>query len=197
MLDYIEGKLVKHEPNFAIIDLGGWGIKLYISLFTYNKIKNQEAQIVRLYTHMVVKEDTLELFGFFDEVERQAFMLLNKVPGIGPKGAISILSLMDVSHLKASILSEDVNALMTVPGIGRKTAQKIILELKDRIKDLPAFSDESGYNSIYEAKEVLISLGFNPTEIQWALDVIYINADDSVEEIVKAALKKLSNMKGE
>jgi len=119
-------------------------------------------------------------------------VLLNRVPGIGPKVAISILSLMDISHLKTSVISEDVNALVTVPGIGKKTAQKIIIELKDRIKDLPVIADELRYNSVFEAKEVLISLGFNPKEIQLALDAASIKSDDTVEDIVKKALKKLS-----
>ena len=192
MLDYVEGKLAKAEPNFAIIDLGGWGVKLYISLSTYNRIRDKKDQTVKLYTHMVLKDDAVELYGFSDEVERQAFMLLNRVSGIGPKVAISILSLMDLSHLKASILSEDAGALATVPGIGKKTAQKIIIELKDRIKDLPVVSDEVTYNSLFEAKEVLISLGFNPKEIQLALDSASIKSSDSVEDIVKLALKKLS-----
>ena len=141
---------------------------------------------------MVLKDDAVELYGFSDEVERQAFMLLNRVSGIGPQVAISILSLMNLSHLKASILSEDAGALATVPGIGKKTAQKIIIELKDRIKDLPVASDEVTYNSLFEAKEVLISLGFNPKEIQLALDSASIKSSDSVEDIVKLALKKLS-----
>ena len=192
MLDYVEGKLVKREPNFAIIDVGGWGVKLSVSLFTYNKIKDFKDQNVRLYTHMVLRDDAIELYGFFDEVERQTFVLLNRVPGIGPKVAISILSLMDISHLKTSVISEDVNALVTVPGIGKKTAQKIIIELKDRIKDLPVIADELRYNSVFEAKEVLISLGFNPKEIQLALDAASIKSDDTVEDIVKKALKKLS-----
>ena len=192
MLDYVEGKLVKREPNFAIIDVGGWGVKLSVSLFTYKKIKDFKDQNVRLYTHMVLRDDAIELYGFFDEVERQAFVLLNRVPGIGPKVAISILSLMDISHLKTSVISEDVNALVTVPGIGKKTAQKIIIELKDRIKDLPVIADELRYNSVFEAKEVLISLGFNPKEIQLALDAASIKSDDTVEDIVKKALKKLS-----
>ncbi|HHY41971.1 MAG TPA: Holliday junction branch migration protein RuvA [Thermoanaerobacterales bacterium] len=192
MLDYIEGKLVKQEPNFAIIDVGGFGVKLNISLFTFNKIKDKNNQNVRLYTHIVLKDDAIELFGFHDVVERQAYMLLNRVPGIGSKAAISILSLMDVAQLKTSILTEDVNALVKVPGIGKKTAQKIILELKDRIKDLPVRSDELSYNAIFEAKEVLASLGFNSIEIQLALDNASINANDSVEEIIKSALKKLS-----
>ena len=192
MLDYLEGILIHIEPNFAVIDTGGWGLKLTISMYTYNKIKIKQGNKLKLYTQMVVRDDTVELFGFTDEVERQAYLLLNRVPGIGPKAAISILSLMDVAQLKTSIMSEDVQSLVTVPGIGKKTAQKIIIELKDRIKDLPVESDKGDYSSIFEAREVLLSLGFNPREIQLALNDASINSDDSVEDITKAALKKLS-----
>ncbi|NLU10885.1 MAG: Holliday junction branch migration protein RuvA [Tepidanaerobacter acetatoxydans] len=192
MLDYLEGLLVHVEPNFAIIDIGGWGLKLNISMFTYNKIKTGQGNKLKLYTQMVLRDDAVELFGFFDVVERQAYVLLNKVSGIGPKAAISILSLMDVARLKTSILSEDVKDLVKVPGIGKKTAQKIIIELKDRIKDLPVTSDEGKYNSIIEAREALISLGFNPMEIQLVLDEDSVKNNDSVEDIIKSALKKLS-----
>lgn len=192
MLEYLEGKLVYAEPNFAVIDTGGWGLKLTISMFTYNKIKNGQDNRLKLYTQMVIRDDAVELFGFADAVEREAYILLNRVPGIGPKAAVSILSLMDVARLKTSILSEDVKALVTVPGIGKKTAQKIIIELKDRIKDLPVKADEGVYSSIFEAREVLVSLGFNPMEIQRALDDDSTEINDSVEDIVKAALKKLS-----
>ncbi|HHY70779.1 MAG TPA: Holliday junction branch migration protein RuvA [Thermoanaerobacterales bacterium] len=192
MLDYLEGKLVHLEPNFAVIDTGGWGLKLTISMFTYNKIKTKQDNKLKLYTQMVLRDDAVELFGFYDAVERQAYILLNRVPGIGPKAAISILSLMDVAQLKVSILSEDVKTLVTVPGIGKKTAQKIIIELKDRIKDLPVKTDVGIYNSIFEAKEALISLGFNPREIQLAIDDDSIDSNDSAENIIKTCLKKLS-----
>lgn len=192
MLDYLEGVLVHAEPDFAIIDIGGWGLKLNISMFTYNKIKTGQGNKLKLYTQMVLRDDAVELFGFFDVVERQAYVLLNKVSGIGPKAAISILSLMDVARLKTSILSEDVKDLVKIPGIGKKTAQKIIIELKDRIKALPVTSDEGMYNSIIEAREALISLGFNPMEIQLVLDEDSVKNNDSVEDIIKCALKKLS-----
>lgn len=192
MLDYLEGVLVHAEPDFVIIDIGGWGLKLNISMFTYNKIKTGLGNKLKLHTQMVLRDDAVELFGFFDVVERQAYVLLNKVSGIGPKAAISILSLMDVARLKTSILSEDVKDLVRVPGIGKKTAQKIIIELKDRIKDLPVTSDEGKYNSIIEAREALISLGFNPMEIQLVLDEDSVKNNDSVEDIIKSALKKLS-----
>lgn len=192
MFDYIEGKLVKLEPNFAIVDIGGCGFKLTISMFTFNKIKAEQGNKIKLYTHMVLRDDAIDLFGFYDAVERQAYILLNRVSGIGPKAAVSILSLMDVARLKASILSEDVKTLITIPGVGKKTAQKIIIELKDSIKELPVESDKSINNSVFEAREVLISLGFHSGEIQLVLNEDLIVEDDTVEGIVKSALKKLS-----
>ncbi len=192
MFDYVEGRLTHLEPNFAVIDTGGWGLRLTITVSTYNKIKIEQDNKLRLYTHMVLRDDAVELFGFCDTVERQAYILLNRVPGIGPKAAISILSLIDVVQLKTSILSEDINTLVMVPGVGKKTAQKIIIELKDRIKDLPVEPDKGIYDSIFEAKEALISLGFNPKEIQLVLADDSIDSDDSVENIIKECLKKLS-----
>lgn len=127
MLDYLEGKLVHLEPNFAVIDTGGWGLKLTISMFTYNKIKTKQDNKLKLYTQMVLRDDAVELFGFYDAVERQAYILLNRVPGIGPKAAISILSLMDVAQLKVSILSEDVKTLVTYRASVKKQPKKSLL----------------------------------------------------------------------
>jgi Holliday junction DNA helicase RuvA len=191
MFDYIEGKLINIEPNYAVLDTGGWGIKCVISMFTYNKIKSELGKKTKLYIHMVLKDDAAELIGFHDTVERQAYVLLNRVSGIGSKVAISILSLMNVSQLKASILCEDVKTLVTIPGIGKKTAQKMIIELKDRIKELPV-EDEVIGSAVLEAREVLVSLGFKPGEIQLVLKDDFIGENDTVEDIVKIALKKLS-----
>lgn len=192
MFDYIEGKLVDLEPDFAVIDTRGWGVKLTISMFTYKNIKSKQSKTAKLYTHMILRDDSTELIGFYDRVERQAYVLLNKVPGIGPKAALSILSMMDVAQLKTSVLTEDIKSLILVPGIGKKTAQKIIIDLKDRVKDLPVESYNENYTSILEAKEVLMSLGFNPIEIQSVLDDDSIKKCDSIEDIVKSALRKLS-----
>lgn len=192
MLDYIRGKLTFLDSDYAVIDVGGWGAKLAISFFTHNKIKDMQNDEVKLYCLMIVREDSIELVGFYDELEREAFTLLNKVPGIGPKVGLAVLSLMSVGKLKASIMTEDIKTLTTVPGIGKKTAQKIIIDLKDRIKDLPVDSTEDYPNTVFEATEVLMSLGFSNNEIQLALDDDFLCADYTVEDIVKRALKKLS-----
>jgi len=195
MLDYVKGILVAAEPNRAVIDTGGWGCRLTISMYTYNNIKARINSQVKLYTHLIIKEDAVDLAGFYDNVERDAFLLLTRVPGIGLKVGMSMLSLLDVAALKSAILSDDTNTLASVPGIGKKTAQKIIIDLKDRIKDLPVDPQKNvELNVLYEVKQALETLGFNPNEIQMALDGYSGNdvAGKSMEEIMKKTLKKLS-----
>ncbi|GLI50067.1 MULTISPECIES: Holliday junction branch migration protein RuvA [Tepidanaerobacter] len=193
MLEYIKGKLVFVEPTTAVVDISGVGIKADISMYSYDKIKNYKGETITLYTHLLLKEDAIELFGFFDKIERQAYLFLNKVSGVGPKVALSVLSLMDAAKLKNVILTENVNELTKVPGIGKKTAQKIIIELKDRIKDLPvSTSDEDTEDFISEAKEALISLGFSSAEVNLALSDDLVKDSKNLEDIIKAALKKMS-----
>lgn len=193
MLEYIKGKLVFVEPTTAVVDISGVGIKADISMYSYDKIKNYKGETITLYTHLLLKEDAIELFGFFDKIERQAYLFLNKVSGVGPKVALSVLSLMDAAKLKNVILTENVNELTKVPGIGKKTAQKIIIELKDRIKDLPVSTpDEDTEDFISEAKEALISLGFSSAEVNLALSDDLVKDSKNLEDIIKAALKKMS-----
>ncbi|GAQ26311.1 Holliday junction branch migration protein RuvA [Tepidanaerobacter syntrophicus] len=193
MLEYIKGKLVFVEPTTAVVDISGVGIKADISMYSYDKIKNYKGETITLYTHLLLKEDAIELFGFFDKIERQAYLFLNKVSGVGPKVALSVLSLMDAAKLKNVILTENVNELTKVPGIGKKTAQKIIIELKDRIKDLPVSTpDEDTEDYISEAKEALISLGFSSAEVNLALSDDLVKDSKNLEDIIKAALKKMS-----
>lgn len=196
MIDYVKGRIADLEPEFVVIDTGFLGIKMSISLFTYNKIKDHKGEEIKIYTHLIMRENAIELIGFYDIVERQTFNLLNKVPGIGPKVAISILSMLNVRELKAAILTDDIKTLVTVPGIGKKTAQKIIIDLKDKVKKLPVDLDKQEPDIIYEAREVLFSLGFSLTEVRQALDTclkdIKIN-NLSAEDIVVKALKELSD----
>lgn len=196
MLDYIKGTLMAIEPNQAVIDTGGLGYKLTISLHTYNSIKFQLNNQVKLYTHIVLKEDAIDLVGFYDTVERQAFILLTRVPGIGLKVGISILSLLDVAALKSAVLSDDIKTLEAVPGIGKKTAQKIIIDLRDRIKDLPIDTQKNAdFKVLYEVRQALETLGFNPKEIQIALEKYSASVpidEKNMEEIIKNTLKILS-----
>ncbi|MCR4430784.1 MAG: Holliday junction branch migration protein RuvA [Tepidanaerobacteraceae bacterium] len=195
MLDYVKGMLVAAEPNYAVIDTGGWGFKLNISFNTYNSIKSYLHEQVKLYTHLLIKEDAIELVGFYDKMERETFLLLIRVPGIGLKVSMSMLSLLNVSKLKSAILSDNSSVLASVPGVGKKTAQKIIIELKDRIKDLPIDSQKDvESDALYEVKRALESLGFKSNEIQAVLNEYSVSgiSGESAEEILKKTLKKLS-----
>lgn len=194
MFDYLVGSLAMIEPTFAVIELEGWGVRLSISLNTYEELKTMINKDVKLFVHMVIKDDAIELIGFKETIEREAFLLLNKVSGVGPKVALSLLSFFDVSRLKACILAEDISSLTKVPGIGKKTAQRIIIELKDRIKELPIETlEHSLTNTFYEVQEVLGSLGFSANEIQKVLkELSEEERVDGVEMIVKNALKRLS-----
>ncbi|MGB9813086.1 MAG: Holliday junction branch migration protein RuvA [Thermovenabulum sp.] len=185
MFEYIKGILIEAKPSYAIVETNGLGYKLNISYLTYEKIKGLINKEIMLYSLLVVKEDALEIYGFYEREEREFFIKLNKVSGIGPKLALSILSYSDINLLKSAINSEDVSKLSSIPGIGKKTAQKMILELKDKIK----FSGEEG-NSIYEAREVLLTLGFSLEEINKAF--LNIDKTKTTEEIVKEALKFFS-----
>lgn len=195
MLEYIKGMLVAVEPNFAVVDTGGWGLRLNISINTYKNIKSHLNAQIKLYTHLIIKEDAIELAGFYDRIEREAFLLLIKIPGIGMKVGMSMLSLLDVSTLKSAVLSDNIGVLASVPGVGKKTAQKIIIDLKDRIKDLPINTQEEiEFNSLYEVKRALESLGFKTNEIQAALDKYKASSicKESIEEMLKKILKILS-----
>lgn len=194
MIDYVEGILTVIEPEFAVVHVGGWGIKLFISLNTYEELKNMTEGDIRLYAHMVIKDDIIELIGFQEAIERQAFIMLNKVSGIGTKVGLAILSYFTVPKLKACIFNEDVDSLIKVPGIGKKTAQRMIIELKDRFKELSVESqDYTKSRDIFEAEEVLISLGFSINEVQKVLRILSEHQKPGkVEDIIKNALKQLS-----
>ncbi|MGI6485831.1 MAG: Holliday junction branch migration protein RuvA [Thermoanaerobacterales bacterium] len=192
MFDYIKGLLVDLQPDRAVLETYGIGYTVSTSFKTYSRIKDQVNREIKLYVYLIIKEDSVELAGFYDRVERQAFLLLNRVPGIGSKAAFSILSMLDVASLKHCIMTDDIKTLITIPGIGKKTAQKIIIDLKDKVEQLPIEMPDttSSLDMIVEAKEVLISLGFSSHEVMQALKGLNLQ-EPSVENLVREALKKL------
>ncbi|ADL08136.1 Holliday junction branch migration protein RuvA [Thermosediminibacter oceani] len=191
MLDYIRGRLRDIGPNFAILDVAGLGFRCFISLNTYNKIKLLKNSKVLLFTCLHVKEEGAELFGFSELHEREAFILLNKVSGVGPRVALSILSWLEPKRLKSVIMSEDVKTLTSVPGIGNKTAQKIIFELKDKIKNLPVETvSQTEQAALCEARDALLALGFSIGEVQRVLNEI--GTATTVEEIISNALRLIA-----
>ncbi|MEE8342056.1 MAG: Holliday junction branch migration protein RuvA [Candidatus Neomarinimicrobiota bacterium] len=197
MIDSIFGKLINKEPTFAVADINGVRLKINISIATYQKLPDI-GTAVELNTYLHVREDILDLYGFSEDVERDLFLKLIGVSGIGPRSAITILSGATPQEFKKRIVSEDVKSLTIIPGIGPKTAKRIILELKEKFvdEDVDISNLIGGGKTNDEIKDVvqaLQSLGYKRTLINEVLKKIK-DVDDlggSVEEIIKKALTKM------
>ncbi|WMJ81262.1 Holliday junction branch migration protein RuvA [Clostridium sp. MB40-C1] len=198
MYEYIKGKYVGIKKEYIIIENNNTAYKIYTSGSTMSQMPNK-SQEVKLYIEQIVREDFIGLYGFLTEEEREMFNLLLTINGVGAKAALSLLSISSVNNLKASIVSSDYGMLTKAPGIGKKIAQRIILELKDKIditneqldeKNLVNISDSIEKN-LAEALQALISLGFSEKEAKAALKLANVN--DSLEDIIKGSLKHLMN----
>ncbi|MBE6637402.1 MAG: Holliday junction branch migration protein RuvA [Ruminococcaceae bacterium] len=199
MYYYISGDLVLAEPNIAVIDAGGVGYQMTISGNTLGKLAGKSGDKVKLYTHLAVREDAMELFGFATQEELSAFRMLISVSGVGAKSAVSILSLMSPERFAAAVMSGDAKAIAKAQGIGGKTAARVILELKDKIgKEIT--SDSMGEmvadnamptqsNNLNEAANALMVLGYTRAEAAYALKGADPKAD--LEVLIKSALAKL------
>lgn len=205
MFYYISGKLAMANPTTAVIDAGGVGYKLTISENTYNSLPPRhtvDSPVAKLYTYMAVREDGIELFGFASETELSSFKMLLGVSGVGPKAAISILSLLTPEKFALAVCTEDRKMISRANGIGPKTAARIILELKDKLlkeTDLNEAANASlesvapiktNSGKLAEAQDALLVLGYSRSE---ALNVLK-NIDTQsleLEEIIKRALKLL------
>ncbi len=193
MYNYIRGKLDEATPAYAVVDCGGVGYMLVISVNTYSQIKDLDE--VKLLVHEVVREDAHLLIGFYTEAERQMFRLLIGVNGVGAATARIMLSSLTVDELTRAILDQDVKRVQKVKGIGAKTAQRILLELRDKVDPfatgLPAGSAgaaSSGSNA-EEALSALVMLGFPKTAAEKVLDkVCGANPGASVEDLIKLTL---------
>lgn len=193
MYNYIRGKLDEATPAYAVVDCGGVGYLLEISVNTYSQIKDLDE--VKLLVHEVVREDAHLLIGFYSEAERQMFRLLIGVNGVGAATARIMLSSLTVDELTRAILDQDVKRVQKVKGIGAKTAQRILLELRDKVDPfatgLPAGSAgaaSSGSNA-EEALSALVMLGFPKTAAEKVLDkVCGANPGASVEDLIKLTL---------
>ncbi|MBQ7489737.1 MAG: Holliday junction branch migration protein RuvA [Bacteroidales bacterium] len=196
MITFIKGRLVEKNPAYIVVDTaGGVGYLVHISLNTYAKLPEAEAE-VRLLTHFVVKEDAQTLYGFNDETERSLFRLLISVNGIGPNTAIIILSALSPSELAEAVASENVRLIQSVKGIGAKTAQRLVIDLKDKVGKLQISSDKissSNNNNKNEALSALVSLGFGKNQVETVLDKIFRTegSELTIEDLIKRALKLL------
>ena len=206
MFYYISGKLALATPSIAVKDAGGIGYKLTISENTYNSLPARHTNPnpdVKLFTYMAVREDDVELFGFHSEAELNSFKMLLGVSGIGPKAAISILSLLTPEKFAIAVCTEDRKTIAKANGIGPKTAARVILELKDKLlkeTDLSASADDSmpvatvqmpqSSSRMRDAQDALLVLGYSRADVQKVLSTIDTQSLE-VSEIIKKALTKL------
>lgn len=199
MFEYIEGNLAIKKVDYVAIDIGGIAYRIYISLNTYEKINKDR---VKLYIHNHVKEDAFLLYGFFEEREREFFQKLIAISGVGAKLAIAILSTFNVLDLKKIVVNEDIKMLTKVPGLGAKKAQKLIVDIKDKLPANLTFEDsqESKDNiknieleeNIYLA---LNSLGYANKDISKFVTKDDINKYQNIEEAIKDILRKIQSKK--
>ena len=201
MIAFVRGELVGVEEDKVIIDVGGIGYNVFVSASTFSKLP-PEGREVKLYTYMNVKEDLVQLYGFLTRDELQVFRLVIGVSGIGPKGGLGILSQLTPDDLRFAVASKDVKAISSAPGIGKKTAEKLILELKDKlsIEDVLNHSPEEiqidsrtcmSYEVQSEAVQALVALGYGNTEALKAVKQVEIEEETSVETVLKKALNYL------
>ena len=195
MYAYLQGKLVFKDPTFVIIDINGVGYEVKISLNTFGQIQDNEN--IKLYTHFHVKEDAQTLFGFADEEERKLFLHLISISGVGPSTGLMVLSSLRPEEIEQAIVSEDVKTIQAVKGIGAKTAQRIILELKDKLGkestsgDLTNLIKTPQSSTRNEALAALVTLGINKAAAQKSIDRIFKEKGSqlSLEEVIRLALK--------
>ena len=198
MFAYIKGSLEEKGNNYVVVENNGIGYKIFMSNISINEI-GELGNIVKVHTHYYVREDNISLYGFITKEELKMFELLLSVSGIGAKSAITMLSNITPSKFALAVISNDVGELKKIPGVGPKSAQRIILELKDKLKTEQAIEEDDVQikceikktENVSEAMEALQILGYNRREIEKVFEKI-ANLDVSVEELIKKALSLLA-----
>jgi len=199
MFAYLKGILARKTADSFIIDVNGVGYRVYVPAAAVSA-DHAVGQEIRVYTHFYVREDTQALYGFLTEEELKMFEQLLTVSGVGPKASLALVSNISPSKFGLAVLTEDADAFTKTPGIGKKTAQRIILELKDKIKkehpdmselakDLPGVPSESG-SKLSEAVSALVMLGYSTHEAGRAVSAVY-DENKPIEQIIKDALKQM------
>lgn len=191
MIATLEGNVIYKTPTYFIINVNGVGYKVFVPLQFTEKINVNDK--IFLFTHLVVKEDALELYGFETLDDKNIFELLLTVNGVGPKLAINILSRLPIDELVNAILNKNVVRIKSVPGLGIKTSEKIIIDLHDKLKSFGNTQNISNYTTKNEAVQALLVLGFHEKSIEKVInEILKENSSLNTEEIIKEALKKLS-----
>ncbi|REE05981.1 Holliday junction branch migration protein RuvA [Marinoscillum furvescens] len=196
MINYLEGKLVVKDPTYVVVDINGLGYEAKISLSTYSALKDKDK--AKVYTHLHVKEDAHTLFGFSEESEKKRFLDLVSISGVGPSTGLMILSSLSPEELQRAILSEDVKTIQGVKGIGLKTAQRIVLELKDKMKKEGLLDKQVEIAAVAnntlrdEALSALTTLGISKPAAEKSIDIILKQQGQQIklEDLIKLALKR-------
>lgn len=192
MITHLNGKLVEKNPTSLVIECAGVGYEVKISLHTFAEIGSEEN--IKLLTHQIFREDAQILFGFSSNEERQMFIQLISVSGVGPSTAILMLSSLSAAEITMAVQSEDVQTIKSIKGIGTKTAERLIIDLRDKVGKIE-FSSENlltkNNTKRFEALTALVALGFDKKAAEKALDKTAVDKEDSVEILIKRALKTL------
>ena len=198
MIYNVRGTLTYTDINYAVVECGGVGFKCFVSMITLKELPSVGME-ANLYTYLAVREDAMDLFGFATQQELDAFKLLITVSGVGPKAAMAVLSVLPPDRLSIAVSSGDVKSIQSAQGVGKKTAERIVLELKDKMLGIapPNAAAVQGIRSVasnsdaQEAVEVLVSLGFNQSDA--ATVVGSMDSGLSVDDMIRKGLKQLSS----
>ncbi|KAF0149725.1 MAG: holliday junction DNA helicase ruva [Ignavibacteria bacterium] len=195
MIGYISGKIISKKPTKILVDVNGVGYLINISISTFEKISEKEE--VSLYTHLSVKEDALDLYGFYSIAEKEMFELLISVNGIGPKSAQGILSGIQIVDLKEAIKTNNIARLISIPGIGRKTAERLMIELRDKVESLGDYSEAGFVGSLNvrgDAITALVNLGYNQKTAERVVRAVTDRTPNAtIEDLIKESLASLNS----
>ena len=188
MIATLRGEITQIENNALVVEVGGFGMRVFVPTPLRGRVKVGE--VAFLYTHLIVRETELTLYGFETQPDRELFNLLLGVAGIGPKVALSVLSTMNIETVQRAVLGDEPELLSRVPGVGKKSAQKIVLHLKDRLKPVDTLASVAAMSdSDSEVLAALTALGYSVVEAQAALQSLPKEAPDGVEERLRLALQ--------
>ncbi len=191
MIGFLTGKIILSKPTQILLDVNGVGYAVNISINTFEKISEKE--IVSLFIHTSVKEDSITLFGFFTQSEKEMFELLISISGIGPKVSLGILSGISIDDLKDAISNGNISRLIAIPGIGRKTAERVVLELRNKVDSIKADGSIKEASAKDEAVSALATLGYQrQTSEKIVRDLVSENQNYSLEELIRKALSMLN-----
>jgi len=188
MIATLRGEISQVEDNALIVEVGGVGLRVFVPAPVRGRMKAGEA--IMLYTHLVVREDALTLYGFESQADRELFNILLGVDGVGPKVALSVLSTMTLDAVQRAVFADEAELLSRVPGVGKKTAQKMALHLKDKLKPTDALAKVAAMSDKdSEVLAALTALGYSVVEAQAAIQSIAKDAPDDVEDRLRLALQ--------